>query len=100
MRVAMCQVTETMMYGHSGRELYARNLKLLVPFFDSASITLQNIEKVVLLCKHLILVVRPIEENNQFKLPRFHFSCMWLRPLKILVLVFYYSLSLIITDGH
>ncbi|XP_028784504.1 uncharacterized protein LOC114740512 isoform X2 [Neltuma alba] len=30
-----------------GRELYARNLKLLVPFFDRASITLQKIEKVV-----------------------------------------------------
>ncbi|KAK4273546.1 hypothetical protein QN277_021927 [Acacia crassicarpa] len=30
-----------------GRELYGRNLKLLVPFFDSASITLQKIEKVV-----------------------------------------------------
>lgn len=28
-----------------GRELYARNLKLLVPFFDSASITLQKIDK-------------------------------------------------------
>ncbi|KAL2325410.1 hypothetical protein Fmac_024468 [Flemingia macrophylla] len=28
-----------------GRELYARNLKLLVPFFDSASIVLQKIEK-------------------------------------------------------
>ncbi|XP_054803607.1 uncharacterized protein LOC129306861 isoform X2 [Prosopis cineraria] len=30
-----------------GRELYARNLKLLVPFFDRASITLQKIRKVV-----------------------------------------------------
>ncbi|KAG4983493.1 hypothetical protein JHK87_028242 [Glycine soja] len=28
-----------------GRELYARNLKLLVPFFDSASIILQKIDK-------------------------------------------------------
>ncbi|XP_027366637.1 uncharacterized protein LOC113872934 [Abrus precatorius] len=28
-----------------GRELYARNLKLLVPFFDCASIRLQKIEK-------------------------------------------------------
>ncbi|XP_068493028.1 uncharacterized protein [Phaseolus vulgaris] len=28
-----------------GRELYARNLKLLVPFFDQASIILQKIEK-------------------------------------------------------
>ncbi|XP_058770535.1 uncharacterized protein LOC131644136 [Vicia villosa] len=29
----------------SGKELYARNLKLLVPFFDSASIRLLKIEK-------------------------------------------------------
>uniref|UniRef100_A0A803PYU6 Uncharacterized protein n=1 Tax=Cannabis sativa TaxID=3483 RepID=A0A803PYU6_CANSA len=30
-----------------GKELYSRNLKLLVPFFDSPSIGLENIEKVV-----------------------------------------------------
>ncbi|KAK2978442.1 hypothetical protein RJ640_023601 [Escallonia rubra] len=29
----------------SGRELYSRNLKLLVPFFDQPSITLQKIDK-------------------------------------------------------
>ena len=39
------------MHGHTGRELYARNLKLLVPFFDSASIILQKIDKVDILCK-------------------------------------------------
>ncbi|KAG5004311.1 hypothetical protein JHK82_028325 [Glycine max] len=32
-------------YFVTGRELYARNLKLLVPFFDSASIILQKIDK-------------------------------------------------------
>ncbi|KAL1339832.1 hypothetical protein AAHE18_U069500 [Arachis hypogaea] len=32
-------------YFVTGRELYARNLKLLVPFFDCASIRLQKIEK-------------------------------------------------------
>lgn len=31
---------------NSGKELYSRNLKLLVPFFDSPSIRLQKIEKV------------------------------------------------------
>nr|TKS17497.1 hypothetical protein D5086_0000012130 [Populus alba] len=30
-----------------GTKLYSRNLKLLVPFFDSPSIGLQNIEKIV-----------------------------------------------------
>ena len=42
----MCQPSEAMMHGRTGRELYARNLKLLVPFFDCASIRLQKIEKV------------------------------------------------------
>ncbi|GMY22818.1 hypothetical protein FCV25MIE_35058 [Fagus crenata] len=32
-----------------GKELYSRNLKLLVPFFDCPSIGLQKIEKVVIL---------------------------------------------------
>ncbi|KAG6618204.1 hypothetical protein I3842_Q120700 [Carya illinoinensis] len=32
-----------------GKELYSRNLKLLVPFFDHPSIGLQKIEKVVIL---------------------------------------------------
>ncbi|XP_071694236.1 uncharacterized protein [Rutidosis leptorrhynchoides] len=31
----------------SGRKLYSRNLKLLVPFFEDASISLQSINKVV-----------------------------------------------------
>lgn len=37
------------LFGHLGKELYSRNLKLLVPFFDHPSITLQKIEKVYLL---------------------------------------------------
>ncbi|KAK3007779.1 hypothetical protein RJ639_014156 [Escallonia herrerae] len=32
-------------YFVTGRELYSRNLKLLVPFFDQPSITLQKIDK-------------------------------------------------------
>lgn len=47
----MFQLAEVMMRGHTGRDLYARNLKLLVPFFDSASIVLLKIEKVDILCK-------------------------------------------------
>jgi len=43
-----------MMHGNTGRDLYARNLKLLVPFFDRASIILQKIEKVDVLCKSKI----------------------------------------------
>ncbi|WVY96705.1 hypothetical protein V8G54_028856 [Vigna mungo] len=38
-----------------GRELYARNLKLLVPFFDRASIILQNIEKDVDFDRNFVL---------------------------------------------
>ncbi|OWM63913.1 hypothetical protein CDL15_Pgr006175 [Punica granatum] len=34
-------------YFVTGRDLYQRNLKLLVPFFDQPSIELTNIEKVV-----------------------------------------------------
>ncbi|KAG4908544.1 hypothetical protein JHK82_057205 [Glycine max] len=34
-------------YFLTGRELYARNLKLLVPFFDCGSIILQKIDKIV-----------------------------------------------------
>ncbi|RVW27441.1 hypothetical protein CK203_094345 [Vitis vinifera] len=32
-------------FGYSGKDLYSRNLKLLVPFFDHPSIALQKIEK-------------------------------------------------------
>ncbi|XP_024995567.1 uncharacterized protein LOC112528742 isoform X1 [Cynara cardunculus var. scolymus] len=32
---------------HSGKELYSRNLKLLVPFFELPSISLQSIKKVL-----------------------------------------------------
>lgn len=35
------------LYDNAGTELYSRNLKLLVPFFDCPSIALQKIEKVV-----------------------------------------------------
>lgn len=38
-----------MVFGNPGKELYSRNLKLLVPFFDNPSIGLQKIEKVVIL---------------------------------------------------
>ncbi|KAG4919775.1 hypothetical protein JHK85_058056 [Glycine max] len=34
-------------YFLTGRELYARNLKLLVPFFDCGSIILQKIDKMM-----------------------------------------------------
>lgn len=36
-----------MLYDNAGTKLYSRNLNLLVPFFDSPSIVLQKIEKVV-----------------------------------------------------
>ncbi|KAF7805190.1 nuclear transport factor NTF2-like domain-containing protein [Senna tora] len=50
-----------------GRELYARNLKLLVPFFDSASITLQNIDKAVASDTNLVVATWKLRTN--LKLP-------------------------------
>ncbi|XP_047157625.1 uncharacterized protein LOC124828383 isoform X1 [Vigna umbellata] len=50
-----------------GRELYARNLKLLVPFFDRASIILQNIEKDVDSDRKFVLASWKLRTN--LKLP-------------------------------
>ncbi|XP_061375343.1 uncharacterized protein LOC133317468 [Gastrolobium bilobum] len=50
-----------------GRELYARNLKLLVPFFDCASIRLQKIEKDVDSETNFVLATWKLRTN--LKLP-------------------------------
>ncbi|KAF1880272.1 hypothetical protein Lal_00048908 [Lupinus albus] len=50
-----------------GRELYARNLKLLVPFFDCASIKLQKIEKDVDSDKKIVMATWKLRTN--LKLP-------------------------------
>ncbi|KAK7355999.1 hypothetical protein VNO80_15264 [Phaseolus coccineus] len=50
-----------------GRELYARNLKLLVPFFDQASIILQKIEKDVDSDRNFVLASWKLRTN--LKLP-------------------------------
>ncbi|XP_019439954.1 PREDICTED: uncharacterized protein LOC109345420 isoform X3 [Lupinus angustifolius] len=50
-----------------GRELYARNLKLLVPFFDCASIKLQKIEKDVDSDTNFVLATWKLRTN--LKLP-------------------------------
>ncbi|XP_014510908.1 uncharacterized protein LOC106769699 isoform X1 [Vigna radiata var. radiata] len=50
-----------------GRELYARNLKLLVPFFDRPSIILQNIEKDVDSDRNFVLASWKLRTN--LKLP-------------------------------
>ncbi|EYU30519.1 hypothetical protein MIMGU_mgv1a023064mg, partial [Erythranthe guttata] len=44
-----------------GTELYERNLRLLVPFFDDPSIQLKNIEKLNLMCRtYLKLPWKPL----------------------------------------
>ncbi|CAK9165849.1 unnamed protein product [Ilex paraguariensis] len=39
------RVSTNYVFWHSGKDLYSRNLKLLVPFFDYPSIELRMIEK-------------------------------------------------------
>lgn len=50
-----------------GRELYARNLKLLVPFFDCASIILQKIEKDIVSDTNFVMASWKLRTN--LKLP-------------------------------
>uniref|UniRef100_A0A7N0T525 Uncharacterized protein n=1 Tax=Kalanchoe fedtschenkoi TaxID=63787 RepID=A0A7N0T525_KALFE len=52
----------------SGTELYERNLRLLVPFFDNPSISLQRIEKVMLLKMQCMPmnVTEPVYLSDQF----------------------------------
>lgn len=44
-----------------GTELYERNLRLLVPFFDNPTIQLNDIEKVLLLCA---ILGKPNKNDN------------------------------------
>ncbi|KAF5196653.1 putative Adenine phosphoribosyltransferase-like protein [Thalictrum thalictroides] len=50
-----------------GKDLYARNLKLLVPFFDCPSLSLQQIEKVVSTDKSFVLATWKL--RTYLKLP-------------------------------